>query len=685
MSASETNLQGKSSSLRRYRRWLVLAIALAALGGLGFFAYLFFWRPAIGPRPAVQTITAHAGGVNAVAFTADGKTLATGGADNAVRLWDVATGKERATLRGHREAVTSVAIAPDGKTLFSGSGDKTIKVWDVATGQERTTLEGHGDWVSSLALSADGKTLASGSWDGTVRLWDVAAGSERSILHKEPVDAVALTADGQLLACGSWNQVALYAVASGELSATLSWATGERALAFTPDGKKLAVSAGNGGAELWDMATKKVEAILRRAELADDYVKSIAFSPDGLTLATGGREAVRLWNVATQSDWGVIEGHSGTVNAVAFSPDGNTLASGSKDGTVKLLDVEKIPRKEQLFNGLPQRSFDGPTDNLQQTVVVPTLDTPFANGKSAVWCSSFQIAWNHAKNDLFKEPVRLQGAEEVADRLNRAKASEVDLEPGSYYAAAGFVNDGIIGTIEKEMARRFPVAKHPEISSPPGGAVAYAYLRTGIKFQTEFFDNPQAFRFRDSAGRETVIRSFGIRASEKMLRAGYRDQVLVLFRERGEFALDLCYSSKPHQLVVARIKRRATLADTLADLEARIAKGPSAKLGDLTTLLVPNLDWRIEHHFRELEGRLILNRVLRGQPTLVAFQVIQFQLNRSGADLESGAALNFGNGHEDNPNEFHFDRPFLIYLKKRGAAHPFFVMWVDNAELLISR
>ena len=96
-----------------------------------------------------------------------------GSQDHTVKVWDVGTGQERATLKGHADPVTSVALSGDGKTLASGSVDRTVKVWDVGTGQERATLKGHTDPVSSVALSGDGKTLVSGSEDGTVKLWEV--------------------------------------------------------------------------------------------------------------------------------------------------------------------------------------------------------------------------------------------------------------------------------------------------------------------------------------------------------------------------------------------------------------------------------------------------------------------------------------------------------------------------------
>jgi hypothetical protein len=157
----------------------------------------------------------HEFGVQSVAFSPDGRTLAIGSDDTTVRLWEVATGREIATLRGHELDVSSVAFSPDGRTLATGSMDKTARLWEVATGKEIATLRGDKTEASvySVAFSPDGRTLATGSEDWTARLWEVTTGREIAALrcHKHPqtskhiVSSLAFSPDGRRLATGSWD------------------------------------------------------------------------------------------------------------------------------------------------------------------------------------------------------------------------------------------------------------------------------------------------------------------------------------------------------------------------------------------------------------------------------------------------------------------------------------------------
>ena len=279
----------------------------------------------------------HSSQVLSVSFSPDSKTLASGSADNTVKLWDVSTGKEIRTLQGHSSAVYSVSFSPDGKTLASGSWDKTIKLWDVTTDKEIRTLKGHSDLVLSISFSPDGKTLASGSADNTIKFWDVTTGKEIRTLkgHSNQVLSISFSRDGKTLASGSPDKtIKLWDVSTGQEISTLQGAT---VVSFSPDGKTLASGSDDKSIKLWDVTTGRE---IRTLKGHSDGVLSISFSPDGKTLASGSDDkTIKLWNVTTGQEIGTFKEHSNQVWSVSFSPDGKTLASGSDDNTIKLWDV----------------------------------------------------------------------------------------------------------------------------------------------------------------------------------------------------------------------------------------------------------------------------------------------------------------------------------------------------------
>ena len=342
------------------RALLVVSASCLVLMGLTGLHLVPIGRPALtAPGRPIRlraNLTGPHSPIFGAAFTPGSESLAVACEDGGIVVWDLAAGAPRTVLLKHTSRVWSVAFTVDGRLMASAGGSweqpaqaGELKLWDAVTGQLLGDLTGHVGVVFSAAFSPDGTMLATGGWDGTVRIWDVGARKHWMLLkgHNEPVRCVAFSPDGKELASGGFDRtICLWDTRAGRERLRIDCGRYKvNCVAYSPDGRLLASAenpslAGPGEASdnvprqpglirIRDARTGEVKKVLRGAR---GRVLSLAFSPDGKTLASGGGHwrdfgEVMLWDVASGKERLNLHGHSEWVECVAYSPDGDTLIS----------------------------------------------------------------------------------------------------------------------------------------------------------------------------------------------------------------------------------------------------------------------------------------------------------------------------------------------------------------------
>ncbi|MFL5330629.1 MAG: hypothetical protein ACJ8C4_17135 [Gemmataceae bacterium] len=327
------------------------------------------------------------GRVRALAISPDGKWLATGGADNSVRLWDMATGQLMRTFLGHSSEVQALVFVEEGMRLVSVAKDQSIRVWDLepvtpalkmeghhgaiwaavpspdgkllawagadaairlsdfSTGKETRSLNGHTGPVTAMLFTSDGQRLISASGDRSVRIWDLTSGQAQSLEgHTAPVLALSLSADGHHIASGGADKtVCVWDLATRkQISRWTIPNSTVTSLAYRPDGRSIAVPTADGMVRICDAVTGAVTGKFKAHEVGG--TAAVLYLSGGQLLATcGGDQLVKVWNVQSatvQEPAFSFAGHVGPVTALALASDGKLLASAGADSTIKLWDLQ---------------------------------------------------------------------------------------------------------------------------------------------------------------------------------------------------------------------------------------------------------------------------------------------------------------------------------------------------------
>jgi DNA-binding beta-propeller fold protein YncE len=314
--------------------------------------YVVNFRSIVGPfwELASETLTlkGHTDQVYSVAFSPDGKQIASGSADETVRIWNAETGQELHKFAEHEATVSSVSFSPDGKRIVSGSSDMMVKVWDAESGKETLTFKGHSSSVHSVAFSPNGKRIVSGSADNTVKVWNAETGTQILELsnHSSTVLSVAFSPDGKRIVSGSRdNTVRIWNAETGEEIGELTATSGDvMSVAFSPDGKRIVSSHSAANSVIvWDIKTRKQ---LRTFKGHSGDVRSVSISPDGKRIVSSS-STVLVYEAETFEEIINLGGSSGLILSVAFSPDGKRIVSGSrgeagKPGVIKVWDAPLI-------------------------------------------------------------------------------------------------------------------------------------------------------------------------------------------------------------------------------------------------------------------------------------------------------------------------------------------------------
>ncbi|MCB1177790.1 MAG: TIR domain-containing protein, partial [Leptospiraceae bacterium] len=251
------------------------------------------------------------GNVTSLSFSPDGKILGSGFQNGKIILWDIATGKEIKTLKSNNYSINTLVFHPiEENKIITGSNDKTIKIWDIESGSEMLSLKGHSGIVSTVSISPDGKLIASGSDDTIIKIWDAESGRELKKFkkHKEMI----------------------------------------RQLRFSPDGETLAASSDDNNITLWNSKTGKLQKVL---EGHKEGVFSVVFSPNGKLLASSSADlTIRLWDTYSGKEFTSLLGHTGFINSLAFNFDGETLASGSDDETIRIWKLSEGQKIQNFYD-----------------------------------------------------------------------------------------------------------------------------------------------------------------------------------------------------------------------------------------------------------------------------------------------------------------------------------------------
>jgi hypothetical protein len=322
----------------------------------------------------------------------------------------------------------------------------------------------------------------------------------------------------------------------------------------------------------------------------------------------------------------------------------------------------------------------------EPTLVTPHMEVPMTAGQNVVYCSTFQLAWNDMKNDIVKEDIRLERSLPLVRHLNRGRATRSDISERDYFAVAGPGGDELVDTVNRTLREKFG-RDAPQIGGEYRDAeiiLAYAFLRKNLRFARPFngFTKPVTFFTSDG---KIQIEGFGIDGyPERRHRTAGEQVEIVDYKDYGNFIIRLASTHPDDEIVLASVPRGGTLRETYEDVNSRVERSAPRPMEENDVLVIPRLNVSIRHSYSPLLGLYLMNKGFEEYFVDEARQDIDFRMDEYGVTVDSEARFVI---EKKGPPPDHkllvFNKPFMLYLKKKDGTHPYFVVWVENEELMI--